>query len=491
MKKFQPYHNSEMFLPFKPLIISTLFILLSGFAFSQLTFDERVENPFGITITPEDEVLVFQALVDIDNDGDLDIFVSHRIFINPCWHVTDFEYFENQGTPECPEFVLIPEETFGLPVNTAVLTFVDIDNDGDQDAFIGDHCYFPTISYHENTGNATEPEFSATPTLEYDVSGWQIGFAMLEFGDLDGDGDFDALINGLRPAEFRYLENTGTPTAFDFTFPVSNPYGLSIPSFNSSEWSKFVDMDCDGDLDILNAHWMTGNHNNWMLGFHENFGTPTEPSFDEGVSTELLIIPAALGDMDGDGDMDIFSDEYYYRNTSATGCVTWPEANFTFTQTGSTVNFTNNSVWQQTSCNPVAFEWDFGDGTTSTEENPTHTFTQSGELSVCLTVMDIAGEDEFCGMMVDAKEVRQNRLFHLYPNPVTDHLLVQYAEDIPDQKTSLEIINAVGVVIRRIEIESPNASNDLQIDVHDLASGTYILRLQTGNTNYVEPFVKI
>lgn len=491
MKKLTFYHIPETFLFFKPVIFFTLYLLFSGVAFSQITFDEQVEDPFGITLTPSDEVMIIHALVDIDGDGDLDNFLSHREFTGNCWEVSAFEYFENQGTPECPQFVLIPNEIFGLPVNTAVITFVDIDNDGDQDAFIGNHCFISTITYHENTGTASQPQFSTTPTSVLNVAGWGISFAMLDFGDLDGDGDFDALINGLRPAEFKYLENIGTPTAYDFAEPVNNPFGLNIPALNSSEWSKFVDMDCDGDLDILNAHWlMGGNHNNWMLGFHENFGTPTDPSFDEGVSTGYLLIPMALSDMDGDGDKDILSDEHYYRNTSTTGCVTWPLANYTFTQTGSTVDFNNNSVWQQTSCNPVAFEWDFGDGTTSTEENPTHTYTQSGVFSACLTVRDLVGEDQFCGTLVDAKEIKQKKSFRLYPNPVSDHLLVQYAGDIHHQKISLEIINVLGAVTRRVEMEPQNGPTDLQIDLHDLANGMYTLRLQSGSIVCVETFVK-
>jgi len=40
---------------------------------------------------------------------------------------------------------------------------------------------------------------------------------------------------------------------------------------------------------------------------------------------------------------------------------------------------------------PVSILWDFGDGTTSTEDNPTHTYTQPGQYDVTLTVTDNAG----------------------------------------------------------------------------------------------------
>ncbi len=42
---------------------------------------------------------------------------------------------------------------------------------------------------------------------------------------------------------------------------------------------------------------------------------------------------------------------------------------------------------------PTAWEWDFGDGATSTEQNPTHTYEKVGTYTVTLTVTNIAGDD--------------------------------------------------------------------------------------------------
>jgi len=39
--------------------------------------------------------------------------------------------------------------------------------------------------------------------------------------------------------------------------------------------------------------------------------------------------------------------------------------------------------------NTVTYAWDFGDGTTSEEANPSHTYTNEGKYSVCLTMMDV------------------------------------------------------------------------------------------------------
>jgi len=43
---------------------------------------------------------------------------------------------------------------------------------------------------------------------------------------------------------------------------------------------------------------------------------------------------------------------------------------------------------------PYSFEWDFGDGTTSTEETPTHTYNAGGSYTVSLTVTDDRGNTD-------------------------------------------------------------------------------------------------
>ncbi|MCW4015144.1 MAG: PKD domain-containing protein [Candidatus Bathyarchaeota archaeon] len=67
-----------------------------------------------------------------------------------------------------------------------------------------------------------------------------------------------------------------------------------------------------------------------------------------------------------------------------------PIANFTFSLTNpsiqDTVNITDTSFDSDGTIN--SWVWDFGDGTNSTLQNPTHTFSQKGEWQVTLTVTD-------------------------------------------------------------------------------------------------------
>jgi uncharacterized protein YjdB len=55
-----------------------------------------------------------------------------------------------------------------------------------------------------------------------------------------------------------------------------------------------------------------------------------------------------------------------------------------------------------TSGNPTSWLWDFGEGNTSSQENPSHTYTASGTYQVCLTATNACGTESTCGLVVVA-----------------------------------------------------------------------------------------
>lgn len=64
-----------------------------------------------------------------------------------------------------------------------------------------------------------------------------------------------------------------------------------------------------------------------------------------------------------------------------------PIANFTYSTAGLTSYFTNNSTGEST------LTWNFGDGSTSTDANPVHTYATAGFYTVTLTVINPCGSN--------------------------------------------------------------------------------------------------
>jgi PKD repeat protein len=80
-------------------------------------------------------------------------------------------------------------------------------------------------------------------------------------------------------------------------------------------------------------------------------------------------------------------------------CESTPEASF-YTNTiepevGQEVYFTNDSH------NAVNFEWDFGDGFISNDENPSHIYTGTGSFEVTLTVVSKTGLEDIATLTLD------------------------------------------------------------------------------------------
>lgn len=68
-----------------------------------------------------------------------------------------------------------------------------------------------------------------------------------------------------------------------------------------------------------------------------------------------------------------------------------PQANFNTAANELSISFIDISA-----NNPSQWFWDFGDGTTSTAQNPTHLYATPGEYAVCLSVSSVCGNSERC-----------------------------------------------------------------------------------------------
>lgn len=264
---------------------------------------------------------------DIDGDGDYDLFVS--VLYDPTVPQS-LMFYENTGDAQSANHILRTNDflkTLDVGNNSASV-FVDIDDDGDLDLFIGS-LNNPNGSLHflENTGTVSSPSFYYSDSSFFDIiRDLSVSPA---FGDIDGDYDYDLLIGKLNGELELYL-NTGTP--FSANFPNSillqNNSGDTI-DVGSSSTPFLIDVDGDSDLDLLIGGF------NGRFSFYENTGNSSSYEFtlnssyfgilDVGDNSTPFLI-----DYDKDGDYDLFSGSrkgefIYFRNDGNNSAPIWTE----------------------------------------------------------------------------------------------------------------------------------------------------------------------
>ncbi len=206
------------------------------------TFAPYVNNPFSLS-SPDWQRK--PTLIDIDADGDLDLFMGSTPYADVCHLV----YFQNTGTAAAPVFAAGVADPFGFGLignGMAQPAFVDLDNDGDYDLMIGDQN--GTSRYYTNTGTATACQFSTANSTVNPFGLGDVGFwATPAFADLDNDGDKDLLL-GEYYGDLYYFRNTGTAAAPVFT---SSALPAGINNSGLSPKPVFRDIDNDGDQDLF------------------------------------------------------------------------------------------------------------------------------------------------------------------------------------------------------------------------------------------------
>ncbi|MFN8459054.1 MAG: FG-GAP-like repeat-containing protein, partial [Anaerolineae bacterium] len=166
----------------------------------------------------------------------------------------------------------------------------DIDGDGDLDAIIANanaSTQAETVWRNDGLGNFTP--HPTVPSFGSDQS------SEVVLGDLDGDGDLDAVVSNYdNQPETTWLNNgTGVFTQH-----------LTIPSFSSGSYSSGIgvgDVNSDGYLDVVVANYNGQGETVWLNngtgGFTQH---PTTPNFGVGSNSGDVV----LGDLNGDGTLD-------------------------------------------------------------------------------------------------------------------------------------------------------------------------------------------
>jgi len=289
-------------------------LLMAGGIVSHATaqnFAPPVENPFGFVVDTTNYVGGI-CTADLDGDGDLDLLYGG--------YYGTIDFMENTGTAQNPVFDSPQTNPFGLTSTFlyAFITAKDLDNDGDLDIVGGE--YGGNHIYYQNIGTASAPLFSLPMTNAFGLEQGSY-ISMPEFADMDNDGDYD-IISG-EAGGLIYFQNQGTANIPAFGAAVSNPF-LLVPNPVYFSHPTMGDLDGDGDLDMLIGE--TGGN----LRYIQNLGNANAALFDMGQLNPFGIVGGAAPvilpefvDIDNDGDLDILASGYegtlwFYENLEVT-----------------------------------------------------------------------------------------------------------------------------------------------------------------------------
>ncbi len=266
-------------------------------------------NPFnGVDVGDEAK----PAFIDVDDDGDFDCFIGEYDGV--------INYYRNDGDHENPNFTMItgadnPFDALDVGVASAP-AFADIDNDGDLDFFVGSKYNY--IKFYENTSVGANVAFVEQTGLDNPVDSIGGFNSVISFTDIDDDGDFDFFM-GMKYGSLRQFENTGNASAAEFE---------EVEGFNNIFYDEdmgysltpaFFDFDGDSDFDAL-----VGNREG-KINYYNNEGTPGEPEFVMYQPIDVgWVAQPAFADLDDDGDLDVVIGNYfgtldYYRNDGDAG----------------------------------------------------------------------------------------------------------------------------------------------------------------------------
>jgi hypothetical protein len=263
--------------------------------------------PFGLSGAGGSVSLDF---VDIDNDGDMDAFTGN--------YDGNTLFFRNIGTASSPFFEAPRTNPFGLSdagYSNPRPIFVDIDGDGDFDAF-GSGA--GNILFSQNTGTVDDPVFAAISTNPFGLSGVVVSDSP-SFVDIDGDGDLDAFVSkSINNGSVLFFQNTGTVNNPAFAAAISHPFGLNG---GYSANPTFVDIDGDNDLDAFISHYESPFSD--VGGFYRNTGTANNPLFylDNAKQFGLRTYNLSFVDIDGDDNLDAFGSGALFFQNKGTGSI--------------------------------------------------------------------------------------------------------------------------------------------------------------------------
>ena len=425
---------------------------------------------------------------DIDNDGDLDAFISNRTSTEQ--NQRNYLYRNDEGT-----FVDITQSS-GIPIEdeegnensqlSFCTMFFDYNKDGFQDIYLANDKTDNINRLYKNLGNGTFEDVSVASG-----SGIAVNAMTTTLGDYNNDGWFDIYITNTQSSQAGngnvLLKNNGDGTFTD----VAEQTGTT---FNSFAWGAvFLDADNDTLLDL----YVSG-------GFDGSIGSFLSAAFYHQQNDGIFVIPQnigfendtrksfsnAIGDINNDGKPDIIvcndTENNFLWENKTTNTNNWLKVKLEGVTTnrdgiGNTIEIFINgrSQYRYTLA---------GEGYIS--QNSYHEFFGLGEASevdyVKVTWTGTNTEDiiydvnanqsitikEGIGVLT-SNDIQTNSLFSLYPNPSYDGVFKLSVNN--NKSNTLKVYDLAGRLILKIK----NLKDKDQFSLNHCKKGIYLAKVSS------------
>lgn len=405
------------------------------------------------------------SLVDIDDDGDNDLLVGilSGLCATPESWTDNLLLFENTGSVGSPSFTLQTQrlvESLDVGRRSAPAA-TDLDGDGDLDLVIGNETdprdvEQATLTLLRNAGTHSAPSFEVEDRdflgLEYDFGGYAP-----TFGDLDADGDADLLVGGFN-GRYAFLRNTGSATAPAFELESESFFDIDAGQYGRV---ALGDIDGDDDLDLI-----TGASSG-RVRLYLNTGTPESPNFTSDLTEAEREYAAqiglpddagddsapALADVDGDGDLDLLV------GTARQGIRVWVNEG-----TPTAPQFTEEETLPASRLRTTPLAADLtGDGLTELIAG-----SNAGGLLYWSTGASTSAEP-----LPERDRVGMT----LAPNPTDEGVTIRFGSEVQGR---VEVIDLLGRRVQHLDVDGREVTWDGRSSAgQDAPAGVYVVRLQS------------
>jgi hypothetical protein len=267
--------------------------LLAGSALAQEFVDVSVKA--GVA---DDGLGKGAAFADVNNDGLIDLYVSNKGGAN--------KLYLNQGNGIFKDVTAAAGKGIDAPGFTMGSVFGDFDNDGCQDLYLANGGQYEIEANRLFKGNCDGTFVDVTDKAGVGLKDFTYSASFVDF-DNDGFLDIYCANYGVGAKNILY-RNNGDGTFTD----VTDQTGVGDKSW--SWMGIWADVNNDGltDLYVVNGRYPAGEPN--KLFINNGNGTFAEQAKARGVDDPNWGLGASFGDVDNDGDLDLFVSNYIGGN---------------------------------------------------------------------------------------------------------------------------------------------------------------------------------